>query len=103
MQKLKSERKTLILKYLRSLPGKECEDLLNYIFIIKDPETGKNINLKMHRAIALKIQHRVDKQIVDLCKMQSIPSLRDYLDRALLKIDSYLIKNNVNIENISYY
>ena len=40
MDRLNKKEKTEVIKYLRNLPAKECEDILNYIFIMKDPETG---------------------------------------------------------------
>lgn len=97
MQKVDSKTKTKILEYLRNLPAKECEELLNYIFVLQDPYTGENVDLKMHKAILYKIQRRLDKQIVDLCGLQSIQAVRQYLDRAFLKIYFYLQRENISL------
>ena len=94
MDRLNKKEKTEVIKYLRNLPAKECEDILNYIFIMKDPETGKNIDSKMHKALIYKIQRRLDKQIVDLCGFQSIQSLRQYLERAYIKVYNYINRPN---------
>lgn len=93
--KLNSEQRIKVLNYLRSLPAKECEELLNYIFVMKDPETREEITLKMHKALVYKIQRRLDKQIVDLCNIKTIACLREYLDRAFYKVNEFLEKQHL--------
>lgn len=89
--KITREEKSQVLKYLRSLSAVKCEKLLNYIFVMRDPETMAEISLIMHKALIYKIQRKLDKQIVDLCDLKSIQALREYLDKALVKVYNYLI------------
>lgn len=95
MEKLDKKDRCKVLNFLRNMPAKECEEMLNYLFVMKVPESDKNVDLIMHKAIVYKIQRRLEKTIIDLCGIQSVPALRQYLDRAFIKIYKFLKMKNI--------